>query len=341
MTTIKEVAKLAGVAVSTASNAINGNYGVKKETKQKVIEAARKLNYVPNPIAQGLVNRNTGNISIIVSGPSSFNLFNNPVFFEVLRSITQTLNTAGYQAHLNIITTEDEETEIPRIARSRYTDAMILVGSRRNDIDLAQLLGDIDIPVLVVIRSSPSSGVYAVSSDHWNCGYKGTEYLIQLGHKEIAFLGALPGVSIADERLAGYREALEDHGLTYRDSLVIEGDFYQESGLTGIRHMLRQVLRKPTAIFAANDLMALGALEGMEQEGIRVPEDISIMGSDNIPNLHLLKVPLTTISTPFYEIGRLASEKIIGILEGKDDLPEKIVLPSELRVRESTKRMSS
>lgn len=339
MVTIKDVAKLAGVAVSTASNALNGKYGVKPETRRRVLEAAKKLNYVPNPIAQGLVTKSTKNISIIVSGPSSFNLFNNPVFFEVIKSIAQHLNSQGYQAHLNIISTEEEEKAIPRIAQSRSTDAMILVGSRRNDRDLAQLLEEIAIPSLVVIRPSPSDKVYAVSSNNWKCGYMATRHLIDLGHREISFIGVLPGVSIAEERLAGYRFALEEAGLTFNESLVIPGDFYQESGLTGVRQLLRQASPIPTAIFTANDLMALGALEGLEQEGIRVPDDISIIGSDNIPNLHLLKVPLTTIATPFFEIGKLAAQKITGILEGNDTLPSKIVVESELRVRSSTKEV--
>ena len=340
MVTIKDVAKLAGVAVSTASNALNGKYGVKPETQRRVMEAAQQLNYIPNPIAKGLVTSTTRNISMIVSGPSSFNLFTNPVFFEVMKAITLTLNESGFHAMLNIIGAEEEEEAIPRIAQSRSADALILIGTRRGDAELASLLERSTIPSLVVIRGIESEQVYEVSADNRNCGYTATRYLIDMGHCAIGFIGALPGVSMAEERLNGYRQALEEAGIGYDETLVVPGDYYQESGATGVRQLLRQSPRRPTAIFTANDLMALGAMEALKQEGFRIPEDISLVGCDNIPNLHLLRVPLTTIANPFSEIGRLAARKMIGLLEGQDELPDKIVLPCELRVRESVRRLA-
>lgn len=337
MVTIKDVAKLAGVAVSTASNALNGKYGVKPETQRRVLEAARELNYFPNPIAKGLVTNSTRNISLVVSGPSSFNVCTNPVFFEVMKTITTELNGQGYHAMLSILSAEEEEEAIGRIAQNRSADALILIGTRRGDAELASLLEKSAIPSLVVIRGISSERIFAVSADNHQCGYIATRHLLEMGHKTIGFIGVFPGMSMAEERLAGYRHALEEAGVGYDESLVFAGDYYQESGLTGVRQLLRQSSRRPTAIFAANDLMALGAMESLKQEGIRIPEDISLIGCDNIPNLHLLRVPLTTIANPFSEIGRIAAKKIIGTLEGTDELPDKIVLPSELRIRESVK----
>jgi LacI family transcriptional regulator len=338
--TIKEVAKLAGVAVSTASNALNGKYGVKLETKNRVMEVAKQLNYVPNPIAQGLVKNSTGNISILVSGPSSFKIFTNPVFFEVIQAITETLNEGNYRTILSVSSAEKEAETINRVVHSRSSDALILVGTRKNDRELTELLADVNIPALVVIRSTPHSDFFAVSVDNEKCGYLATKHLIDMGHRTIGYLGSLPGVSLAEQRLEGYRKALFEAGIPYEEGLVVEGDYYQESGFSGMRILLKQSSRRPTALITGNDLMALGAMEALEQEGLRVPEDISIVGCDNIPNLHLLKVPLTTVSIPFHELGRLSAKKMVGILEGKDDMPSQIILDPELRIRKSVFRLT-
>lgn len=339
MVTIKDVAKKAGVAVSTASNALNGKYGVKPETQKRVLKAAKELNYVPNPIAVGLVTNSTKNISMIVSGPSSFKFFSNPSFFEVIKSITAVLNENGYQSLLNIIDMEEETEAIPRIARGRTADALILIGTRREDKELANLLEEAKIPSMVVIREAPNDKIFGVSVDNQKCGYIATQYLLEMGHRSIGYIGALPGVSMAEDRLNGYRHALEEKGIVYDESLVVAGDYYQESGLVGVRQLLNKSSRRPTAIVAGNDLMALGAMEALEQEGIRIPHDISLVGCDNIPNLHLLRVPLTSVSVPFVEMGRLAAKKIIGFLEGEDPMESQIVLGPELRVRSSVKQI--
>ena len=339
MTTIKDVARVASVSISTASNALNGKYGVHPATRERIVEIAKQLNYTPNSIAQGLVTNCSKNISIVISGPSSFKLFTNPAFIEVVQSITIKLNENGYQALLNIVDMGKEEEMIPRIVQSRATDAMILIDTRTSDMKLAQVLKEVKIPALSVIRRSPCNNVFSVSVDNHQCGYLATKHLIDMGHRYIGYIGSLPGVSLAQQRFEGYRQALAENHLVAEDLLVVDGDYYQETGLTGIRKLLRQSSKRPTGVFIANDLMALGALEALQQEGLRVPEDISIVGCDNIPNLHLLRVPLTTISIPFGEIGRFAAEKIIGILEHHDQLEPHVVLAPELRIRSSVKQI--
>ncbi|RNB89957.1 LacI family transcriptional regulator [Brevibacillus fluminis] len=339
MVTIKDVAKLAGVAVSTASNALNGKYGVKPETQRRVMEAARQLNYFPSPIAKGLVTNSTRNVSIVVCGPSSSDLIANPVTFDVMTAIATELGGRGYHAMLSIVRVEEEEETISRIIQSRSADALILIGTQRSDADLSRLLETSTIPSLVVTRGITTDHTLAVSVDNHLCGYMATRYLLEMGHIRIGFVGATPGLGMAEERLNGYRDALAEAGIAFDESLAVEGDYDQQSGLNGVRQLLRQSPRRPTAIFAANDLMALGAMEALRQEGLRIPEDVSLIGCDNIPNLHLLRVPLTTIAIPFGEIGRLAAKKIIGTLEGTDRLPDKSVLVPELRIRESVKRL--
>jgi LacI family transcriptional regulator len=337
VTTIKEVAKLAGIAISTASDALNGKPGVSPKTRQRALEAARELGYVPNPVARGLVRRATRNIGIVLSGPSSFEFFTNPVFFEMIRSATGELTSSGYHAVLNVITTEEEPEAIPRIARSRLVEALILVGTRRGDSELAQLLEGISIPAVTVIRDPLGPNALAVSVDNHRCGYLATRYLIEQGHETIGYVGDLPGVSLAEERLAGYRQALRESGITYAESLVVPADFYQESGSAATRELLRRASKRPTAIFAANDLMALGAIELLQERGLDVPEDVSIVGCDDIPNLHLLKTPLTTISLPFAKIGARAAALAVRAVEKTDGLPPQISLQPQLKIRSSVK----
>lgn len=340
MSTIRDVAKYAGIAVSTASDALNGKPGVSPRTRRRALEAAERLGYVPNLIAQGLVTQATKNVGIVLSGPSSFELFTNPVFFEIIRSVTVTLNDGNYHALLNVITTEEELEVIPQVARNRLVEALILVGTRRDDRELAELLNGVPIPCVVVIRRALSSAGYAVSVDNEKCGYLATRYLLELGHRSIGYIGDLPGVSLADERLAGYRRALAQRGIAFDRSMVMPGDFYQESGRVAMRRLLYEAGREPTAVFAANDLMALGAIEALDREGLRVPDDVSLVGCDDIPNLHLYRVPLTSVALPSLEIGRLAAKKIVGVLEGDDPLPAQMVLEPELKIRNSAKALT-
>ncbi|MEQ2528908.1 LacI family DNA-binding transcriptional regulator [Bacillaceae bacterium CLA-AA-H227] len=335
MVTIKDIAKMANVSVATVSNALNGKESVKPKTKEQILKLAKELNYVPNSIAQGLVKNSTKTINIVISGPSSFNLFSNPNFFQLVRSITIYLDKIGYYVLLSIIDMDEELQKIPRIAQSRSSDALILLGSRRSNDELIAMINRINIPTLVIDRGTFKEDIVTVSVDNQKCTYLATRHLLEMGHRRIGFLGEIPGYRLAEERLEGYRQALDEEGIPYDESIVIKGDYYQESGLVGIRQLLAHAVPRPTAVTIANDLMALGAIEGIEQEGLRIPEDISIIGCDNIPNLHLLKVPLSTVSIPFSEIGRLAAKKAVGILEGNDQLPRQIMLTPELRIRSS------
>jgi LacI family transcriptional regulator len=340
VTTIKEVAKLAGIAISTASDALNGKPGVSQKTRQRAIEAAKELGYVPNPVARGLVSRATKNVGIVLSGPESFGFFTNPVFFEITRSAAGALSGSGYHAVLNVITTDEEPEAITRIARSGLVEALILVGTRRGDGELAQLLEGISIPAVTVIRDPLGPNALAVSVNNRRCGYLAARYLIEQGHETIGYVGDLPGVSLAEERLVGYRQALRESGIPYDESLVAPADFYQESGSAATRELLSRASKWPTAIFAANDLMALGAIEVLQESGLAVPEDISIVGCDDIPNLHLLKTPLTTISLPFAEIGSRAATLAVHAVEKTDGMPSQVTLQPQLKVRNSVKALS-
>lgn len=332
MANLFDVAKMANVSVATASNALNNKALVKPETRRRVLEVARQLNYIPNTAARSLVTRSSRNIGVVVSGASS-NVFSNPVVIEIIKAINMSLNERGYTTSLNIITKE-REVDIPLIAQNGTTDALIFIGSRSTDQELESLSERISIPFLVFNRKLISNA-YTVTMDHKKNGYIATKYLIDMGHKRIGYIGRVPGMKRTEERVEGYCQALEEAGIPFDENLIVNEDFFQESGYIGARKLLNQTSIKPSAIVAFNDIMALGIMEAFHQEGLRIPDDISLIGCDNIPNLHLLKVPLTTVTSSFEERGKLAAKKIIGVLEGKDSLPDCIVVESELKIRSS------
>lgn len=340
MVTIKDVAKLAGLSVSTTSNALNGKYGVKPETRRRAIEAAEQLQYVPNRIAQSLVTNTTRNINVILSGPS-VNILTNPAFVDIINSTTTTLSDSHYRAILNICDSEKEIDILQQIGNNGSSDAIILIVSRRTDAELLDMLDKVRVPIVVAGRRLASDKMTSVSANNTEVGFMATKYLLEMGHKRIGFIGAWPGHKLAEERLQGYRQALKQYGVDYDESLVVEGAYDQLSGFIGAGRLLQQSSRSPDAIFAASDMMALGVMECLKQQGLRVPEDVSLIGCDNIPNLHLLHTPLTTISIPYKEIGRIAASTVIRILEDREFHPQRFTVESELRIRASVSRMNS
>src|SRR5690625_4902321 len=147
-------------------------------------------------MAQGLVTKSSRNISLIVSGPQELKLFRNPIFVAAIQGVAETFKVSGYNTHLNAITTKEED-DIPHTFYSHATDGIILIGSRKTDVELSKILGKVKLPTIILIRESPCKHVHSVSMDNWKCGYLATKHLIEMGHKRIGFLGALPGVSIA------------------------------------------------------------------------------------------------------------------------------------------------
>jgi len=333
--TIKDVARLAGVAISTASNALNGNPGIKKETRERIIQTAKSLNYIPNPIARGLVSRKTRNICTIVSG-SKYNSFSNPVYYETIKSFANKLKENKYLMSLSYITAADEREYFRHIVADKSCDAIFMIGPSMKEEEIDAIFCG-KLPILKFQRKTESKGVYSISFNNFKGAYMATEYLISMGHKHIGFIGIRPNVSLAEDRFNGYSQALSDYGIALDNSIIVEGDYYQESGLLGMKEILRSSKNIPTAVFAANDVMALGALEALDQVGLNVPDDISIIGHDNIPNLHLLKVPLTTIAVPFHDMGLLAANKLLQILAGEDSEMNEVITTVDIRKRKSVK----
>jgi DNA-binding LacI/PurR family transcriptional regulator len=331
--TIKDVAKLAGVSISTVSLVINNQAGVRDETREKVLEAIDKLNYRPNRIARGLVKKQTNSVNVIISGPE-YEHFSSPLLFEVIKGIAEIINSSDYHFMLNITTAEEEIEFIENQIDNRSCDGVILWGSRMSNEKLADICNGL-VPVVIIGRYLKNKVMYSVTVNDFKGGYLAAQHLIELGHNKIGFIGNLYGISSAQDRLAGYSKALEDYEIDFDQNMIVSADFYQESGYKAMKKIIPYYSKGMSAVFAASDLMALGAIEAIIEDGLSVPDDISVVGFDNMPNANLLKIPLTTIATPIHQIGREAALKLVKLLN-KEEVEQSTQFDVELVVREST-----
>lgn len=351
MANIYDVARQAGVSIATVSRVLNGSQLVRPRTRERVLAVARSLDYHPNGLARGLVMKQTGLIALIVPDIS------NPFFPEVARGVEDAASAAGYSVILcNSDGEESKQETYLAVLRQRRVDGIILaatswqVGTDREGSGTDETTGRTRansgsgvrrsdaIPTVAVDRDSSAAGD-AVLVNNSAGAAQAARYLLQLGHRRIGIISGPNDTRPGRERLEGFRQVLEDEGC-FEPDLVVDGDFRRRSGAEGARRLLldRNNGERPTAVFAANDLMALGVLDTCEELGFAVPEDVSVVGFDDISLASIVRPKLTTVAQPKYEMGRLAVELLLARL-GNGETPmaaRRVVLETELVVRAST-----
>lgn len=308
-----DVAEKAGVSVTTASDALADSPRVKLETREMVKRVAKTLRYQPNRSARDLVLQSPSSVSVIFSGPESMNFLSNPFFIQLFRPVVESLSSSGISVMTEITTESNEIKTLENHAFSSTSAAIILIGTRMPDGALEELSERLPVPTVTVVRHPLRGSAFGVEVDNFEIGSIAAAHLLDLGHKRVAYIGASPGVGLSEERLAGFQNEILRRGLRLHPEDVYPGDFYQESGRTAMLSILER--GKASAVFAANDLMALGALEACKEKEVTVPQEMSILGCDDIPNLHLLAVPLSSISLPIKEIGVLAAKQAQEVVE--------------------------
>lgn len=329
--TVKDVAERAGVSPSTVSRVIANHPRISEATKQRVRSVMRELNYYPNAIARSLVRQRSQTIGVALSRSAEAALAN-PFFPEVLRGIGSVAQQARYTIMLTTATTyEQEHAQCMELLRQRRVDGLILLTSRRDD-PLVRELQQESYPFVVVGRV-PDNTVRCVNNDNVAASYEAATHLIQLGHEHIGFLGGPADFIVSGDRLAGYKKALEDAGLVYRSELVQETDFSYQQGLTTSRSLLRT--GDVTAILAIDDMLALGALAAAAEAGLRVPDEVSIVGFNDTPVCPHVAPALTSVSIPIFEMGAEAARILCSVLAGEMSV-ESVLLPARLVVRLST-----
>jgi LacI family transcriptional regulator len=328
--TITAIAKAAGVSVPTVSRVVNGRSDVSPQTRQRVEQLLREHGYRRQATTR---RRATARLVDLV-----FNDLDSPWAVEILRGVEDVGHAAGIGTVISAIHRRSTSTrQWLQNVRERATDGVILVLT-----DLAQPvhaeLRQLGVPVVVVDPIGASDlDVPTIGATNWAGGMRATEHLIALGHRRIGFIEGPPRLLCSRARLDGYRAALEAAGIGVDRQLVREGDFYHESGFAGGAALL-DLADPPTAIFASSDQMAFGVYEAVRRRGLRVPDDVSVVGFDDLPEVRWSSPPLTTVRQPLTEMGRLAARTVLRLAEGEGVESAGVELATELVVRESTAR---
>lgn len=326
--TIHDIAREAGVSPSTVSRVLNGNVPVAPDKRDAVLATVKRLRYQPNAIAQGLVRGRTEAVGVLTQSIAS------PFYGEVLLGIEQGLASSGYH---QIIASGDWRTDIEIAAldllSARRVDAMIVFAGVISDERLRQAAHD--MPLVVIGRSVAGIEQQCLRIDDLRAAEEATRYLITLGHRQIVHIAGPAHHQDAADRRAGYARALAQAGLPLDEQLIVTGDYAEPSGLLAIQSLLSRGVMF-SAIFAANDQMAYGARLALYRQGIRVPDDVSLVGFDDQPASAYTTPPLTTVRQPTHDIGRAAAQAVLRLLDGQP--PALPALSTELVVRESAAR---
>lgn len=273
------------------------------------------------------------NIHLVIAGPD-YGALSSPSTFQIIQGVSRALKDNGFHLIIDILEPHEEYEGIIEIMNLDLTKGVLLWGTRMKDELFVNLIKS-DKPCVSISRFVKGARIHHVTEDDLYGGYIATKHLIDLGHDKIAYIGKMDTVSTARNRHIGYRQALMEAGIPYDDMLVFDGDFYEKSGAKAMEKIIDEYGRQITGVFAASDLMAIGAVRTCADRGIIVPEDISIIGFDNLAMTDLMKVGLTTIDIPALELGYESAVKLIHLLEGKT-VNLKDLVNVELIVRQST-----
>ncbi len=329
--TIFDVAEAAGVSIKTVSRVLNREPNVRQSTAERVLSAVGELNYSPSFSARGLASNRSFLVGLVYDKPTGDNNF----VPDIQAGALEVCLRQRYELLIHPVDTKEPEVDQQLLSLSRRLriDGLIVLPPLSDNRSLLSALADAKIQFARISQSFARSFGPCVSVDDEEAAKQLTEYLISLGHRRIGFVGGKPTHGASVDRLKGYTQALQGHGITYRKSLVNEGDFSFETGRDVGRKLLK-LSKPPTAIFAANDDMASGVLVAARERGVDVPGQLSVCGYDDISLARQTWPPLTTVRQPIREVAGHAAQLLIDKLNGKpvDD----IRLHSELIVREST-----
>ncbi|MDR8409644.1 LacI family DNA-binding transcriptional regulator [Nonomuraea sp. 3-1Str] len=326
--TLEAVAARAGVSRATASRVVNGQTTVAAHIRDAVLHAIDELGYVPNPAARSLVTQRTDSVALVVSEPPTRVFSEDPLFSTVIRSASVELETVNKQVVLMLASSASSHARVERYITGGHVDGVMLISMHGAD-PLPAALSRLRVPVVSYGRPAVPVDIPYVDNDNVGGAELAVRHLVGLGRRRIATIAGPQDMIGGQDRLSGYRTVLRDSD---RRSIVAVGDFTRESGAVAMRQLLRD---DPglDAVFVANDLMAVGALQSLRQAGRRVPDDVAVVGFDDIEAAQYTEPPLTTVRHPVVEQATAMVRLLLGLFEGEPADP--VILPTELVVRES------
>lgn len=331
--TLEEIAQRARVSRSTASRVVNNQAGVRGDVRERVWTVVRETGYQPHAAARSLVTRRTQVVAVVI--PESVNrLFMDPFFPRLLTGIAFKCNQRHYHLLLALFNESDGQAEMyGRVVGGGHLDGVIVASAHTHDPLFGRLLED-KVPFVLTGRH-PDERVSYVDVDNLDAARAAVEHLIRLGHSRIGLIAGPQTMTSGEDRLAGYRQALEAHRLPVDERLVVEGDYTEQSGALGVQRLLPA---SPTAIFACSDVMAIGALKALRDARVRVPQEVALVGFDDISVASAVVPALTTVRQPIEHLGSMAADVLLDSLSGEQGVrapARRIILPTHLVVRES------
>ena len=331
--TLEEIAELTGVSRSTVSRVVNDQPNVRDQVRERVWQVIHETGYQPHAAARSLVTRRTHIIGTIIPEAVT-KLFTDPFFPLLLFGVTETCNAHKYHLMLSLFNgPADQEELYRRIVGGGNLDGVLVASAHMDDPLFPKLLED-GVPFVLVGRH-PDERVNYVDVDNVGGARMAVEHLIRLGHTRIATITGPASMAHGEDRLVGYRQALEAHHLPVDEKLIVEGDYTEPSGSMGAQRLLPA---SPTAIFAASDMMAIGALKALREAGLRVPDDIALIGFDDLRIATAVEPALTTVRQPIEHLGSMAVDLLLNLLASPSNgraSVQRIVLPTHLVVRDS------
>ena len=328
MATQEDVAERAGVSTTTVSHVINETRFVSRELRQRVFHAMEELEYRPNAIARSLRRRESEQIGVIVPD----------IAYPFLAEVARGIEDAGFRLGYNVIFCSshqdcDKELACLDLARTRQVDGVVVLGAGP-DSEHTRALLERGTPAVSCNRRFPDVPIDTVIADNERAGFQATRQLLSRGHHRVACIAGPEEVAISVPRLKGYRRALEEQGISVLDGLIVRDDFGNRGGFEAMNGLL-DLSDPPSAVFACNDLMAMGAICAASKRRLNVPQDVAIIGCDDIAMAAFTNPSLTTVALPKHELGTLAVELLVQRIKDRDRPVEEHVLPVRLVMRDS------
>ena len=330
--TLEDVARLAGVSRSTVSRVVNEQPSVRDDVRKRVLDVIQATGFHPNVAARNLASQRSWTLGLILPHSVSF-FFTDPFYPHLTKGIAQACNQYDYTFALFLVDSKEDEQKIfPRVSRKGLLDGVLVQSGHHGDQWIIGHLIDAKMPIVVIGRPFRSDNVSYIDKDNINAAYNAVSHLIRSGRKRVGTITGPINSTVGIDRKAGYLKALNERNVSVDESLIVESDFTEAGGYLAMKQLLSA---KPDAVFAASDIMAIGAMRAAREAGVRIPADIAFIGFDDLPIATLSDVKLTTVRQPVLQFGSKAVEVLIDMIENGIDPPRHIILETELVIRES------
>lgn len=328
--TIYDVAEKAGVSIATVSKVINNTGRISEKTRKKVMQIMDELEYQPSVVASALSGKSTFTLGLTLPDLA------NPYFAELARAIEDQGRKHGFNVFICSTDNDaDKEEEYYQLFMKKRVDGIIMVSRDKQNVVVKKILSE-KVPLVMIAREIFSAPVTSVMVDDYYGGMQAGQHLLQQGHQNIAVIVENLTELGSKERLRGCVDAMKEAQLELDPQLVIEGGYTLESGKAAMKQLLQQKQR-PTAVFACNDILAIGAIQAVREGGLKVPDDISIVGYDNTILATIIDPPLTTVAQPMQEIGERSVALLVQQIQSKETVRQRVLLMPDLVVRQSTR----